>query len=169
MVVCTFLVGENVGASIFPGFHSVSIIMLSSYLFPSLAAIAVVSAHPLNGAGSGTAVASVGSNFPDPSIIQVDNTWYSFATNGSGVNIQFASTKNVQGSWTFKTGYDALPILPAWASTTIPDVWAPDVVQIVRSPVSLTPFSPSINKMNRAPVSSCTSPPDRLQMTQFTA
>lgn len=120
--------------------------MLSSYLLSSFAAIAVVSAHPLNGASSGTAVASIGSDFPDPSIIQVGDTWYSFATNGSGVNIQLASTQNVQGSWNFKGGYDALPTLPAWASTTKPDVWAPDVVQIVRISVSLTPCSPSINK-----------------------
>lgn len=111
--------------------------MLTTYLLSSLAAIAVVSGLPLNGESSGSAVASIGTDFPDPSIIQVDDTWYSFATNGSGVNIQFASTKNVQGSWDRKAGYDALPTLPTWAATTDPDTWAPDVVQIVcRSKIS---------------------------------
>ncbi|QDS75065.1 hypothetical protein FKW77_006674 [Venturia effusa] len=104
--------------------------MISSYFASFLAAIAAVSAHPTNGPGSGTAVPSIGSDFPDPSIIQVGDTWYSFATNSSGVNVGLASTQSVQGSWTRKAGYDALPTLPAWASKTKPDVWAPDVVQI---------------------------------------
>ncbi|TID15233.1 putative glycoside hydrolase family 43 [Venturia nashicola] len=103
--------------------------MLSSYLLSSLAGIAAVSALPLKGPSSGTAVASIGADFPDPSIIQVGDSWYSFATNANGVNIQLSSTQNVQGSWSRWAGYDALPTLPAWVSTTRPEVWAPDVVQ----------------------------------------
>ncbi|KAE9969405.1 hypothetical protein BLS_005359 [Venturia inaequalis] len=104
--------------------------MLSSYLSSFLVAIAAVSALPADGAGPGRAVASIEIDFPDPSIIQVGDTWYSFATNGNGVNVQFSSTKSVQGSWARSAGYDALPTLPAWASATRPEIWAPDVVQI---------------------------------------
>lgn len=105
--------------------------MLSSYLLSFVTAFAAVSAHPLDVASSETAAASIGGDFPDPSIIQVGDTWYSFATNVNGVNVQFASTQNVQGSWTPSPDYDALPTLPAWASPTRPEIWAPDVVQIV--------------------------------------
>lgn len=120
--------------------------MLSSYLSSFLVAIAAVSALPADGAGPGRAVASIEIDFPDPSIIQVGDTWYSFATNGNGVNVQFSSTKSVQGSWARSAGYDALPTLPAWASATRPEIWAPDVVQIVCISMVSTLSSPSTNR-----------------------
>lgn len=66
------------------------------------------------------------SNFPDPSIIQVGNTWYAFATNSGGINIQLATSPDFQ-TWTVVSGYDALPALGSWA--TAGATWAPDVIQ----------------------------------------
>ena len=69
-------------------------------------------------------------NFPDPSFISVDGTYYAFATNNGAQNIQVATSPDF-ATWTV-TGDDALPDLPSW---TIPgNVWAPDVVQVVRIP-----------------------------------
>lgn len=144
--------------------HSVFIML--SYLLLSLAAGTTVSAfaHPVYSQvikRAGNAVASIGRDFPDPSIIEVDNAWYSFATNGSGVNIQFSSTTNFQGSWTLKSGYDALPILPSWADVAAPDVWAPDVVQVVHT-CDTNVFFLNINIPCRTLAhSSCTSPLDQ--------
>ncbi|KAL0259194.1 hypothetical protein SLS55_006699 [Diplodia seriata] len=73
----------------------------------------------------------IGSNFPDPSLIKVGSTWYSFATNsndGSGsTHVQIAKSSDFN-SWTL-LGKDALPNLPGWVNTANPAVWAPDVIQ----------------------------------------
>ncbi|KAI7220156.1 glycoside hydrolase family 43 protein [Hortaea werneckii] len=77
-----------------------------------------------------------GANFPDPSVIQVGNTWYAFATRtiGSSIHIQVAQStdfnnwnivKNADGSQK-----DALPNLPSWVYGASPNTWAPDVIQI---------------------------------------
>ncbi|KAI9657076.1 MAG: hypothetical protein M1821_003242 [Bathelium mastoideum] len=71
-----------------------------------------------------------GTNFPDPSIIQVNSTWYSFATTTGGkVHIQVASSPDFN-NWTLKEGYDALPNLPSWVDQAHPNTWAPDVNQL---------------------------------------
>lgn len=72
----------------------------------------------------------ISSNFPDPSIIHVGNTWYSFATNNadnSGIHVQIAKSTDFT-SWTVLSK-DALPNLPGWVYTANPAVWAPDVIQ----------------------------------------
>ncbi|KAH7031943.1 putative endo-arabinase [Macrophomina phaseolina] len=72
----------------------------------------------------------ISSNFPDPSIIRVGNTWYSFGTNSAdngGVHVQIAKSDDFN-SWTV-LGKDALPNLPGWVYTANPAVWAPDVIQ----------------------------------------
>ena len=69
-------------------------------------------------------------NFPDPSFINVDGTYYAFATNNGAQNIQIATSPDF-ATWTV-TGNDALPNLPSW--TIAGNVWAPDVVQVVRIP-----------------------------------
>ena len=71
-----------------------------------------------------------GANFPDPSIINVNNTFYAFATNSGGVHIQVATSADFN-TWTLKAGYDALPSLPSWIDQSDPNTWAPDVNQLV--------------------------------------
>ena len=68
------------------------------------------------------------SNFPDPAFINVGGTYYAFATNNGVVNVPFATSPDFD-TWTV-TGKDALPTLPSWGTG---NVWAPDVVQVVRT------------------------------------
>lgn len=73
-------------------------------------------------------------NFPDPSYINVGGVYYAFATNNGAQNIQIATSPDFD-TWTV-TGADALPTLPSWATTG--NVWAPDVVQVVRTTIIST-------------------------------
>lgn len=111
-----------------------SYIIMLSYLLFSFAIIACVVARPHITERDGVAAAAVGSDFPDPAIIFVGNMWYGFATNGNGVHIQLSSTTNFQGQWNLRSGYDVLPFLPSWVDAGQPDVWGPDVVQVVCGP-----------------------------------
>jgi beta-xylosidase len=67
------------------------------------------------------------SDFPDPGIINVDGTYYAYATNGTGKNIQTAKSTDLV-NWTMLP--DTLPALPKWAMFTSGFVWAPEVIQI---------------------------------------
>ena len=73
------------------------------------------------------------SNFADPCFIDVNGTYYAFATNkyikpGPGqVHIQLATSSDFQ-TWDL-TGQDALPDVGGWATGAF--VWAPDVIQLV--------------------------------------
>ena len=104
--------------------------MFSSLLLPFVA-FGFVSAYPHV---AKRATAAVGSDFPDPAIINVGNTWYSFATSGNGVNVQLSTTTDVSSQWNLWSNYDVLPTLPSWVDAAQPGVWAPDVVQIVSIP-----------------------------------
>lgn len=68
------------------------------------------------------------SNFPDPTVINVNGTYYAYATNsiynGKWNNIQVASSKDL---FNWKYEGDALPQKPKWASHT-QRYWAPDVL-----------------------------------------
>ena len=68
-------------------------------------------------------------NFPDPGLISVGDTYYAFATNNGQQNVPVASSGDFV-TWTV-TGQDALPNIPSWSSGA---VWAPDPVQLVRTP-----------------------------------
>ncbi|KAK4580235.1 hypothetical protein LTR86_000438 [Recurvomyces mirabilis] len=75
-------------------------------------------------------------DFPDPSIIQVDGMWYAFASqsayNYTGVRVQIAASPDFE-TWSLLTGRDALaggPKLAPWVdgtSATSSAVWAPSV------------------------------------------
>ncbi|KAI9740204.1 MAG: hypothetical protein M1834_004782 [Cirrosporium novae-zelandiae] len=65
-------------------------------------------------------------NFPDPAIIQVNDSWYAFSTNNDNLHIPFATSTDF-GNWNL-TEIDALPTLPKWAMNK--GIWAPDVVQL---------------------------------------
>lgn len=66
-------------------------------------------------------------DFPDPGIIQVDGTYYAYATNAAGRNVQLAQSTDLV-DWELLR--DALPALPAWAQLGGSYVWAPEVIQI---------------------------------------
>ncbi|RLL94793.1 hypothetical protein CFD26_103344 [Aspergillus turcosus] len=66
-------------------------------------------------------------NFPDPSVIQVeDGDWYAFATNNGVYNVQIATSHDFE-NWTV-LNQDALPDAGVWSDGT--NVWAPDVREI---------------------------------------
>jgi beta-xylosidase len=92
-----------------------------------------------------------GMNFPDPSIILVDNSWWAFATmgsiNGKRVHVQMAHSNDFT-NWTSFGQQDALPSLPAWISVNSPAVWAPDVVQL--GPGKLVMYYTAALKSNSA-------------------
>ena len=65
-------------------------------------------------------------DFPDPAVLRAgDGTYYAYATQSGGRNIQVASSANLV-EW--RLVGDALPVKPAWASRT-QDFWAPHVVR----------------------------------------
>ncbi len=67
------------------------------------------------------------SDFPDPFVLSDTNTYYAYATNGSGENIQEARSTDLV-HWTTLT--DAMPALPSWAKLGGNNVWAPEVMKI---------------------------------------
>lgn len=100
----------------------------------------------------------VQSEFADPGVLKVGDTWYAFATNNGKSNVRVATSTDFE-SWTVKETWDALPRTGAWTaqpkmktenflptsgnfmdtvggllegrwpwSNAPPAVWAPDVV-----------------------------------------
>ena len=69
-------------------------------------------------------------SFADPSITQVGNRYYAYATNDRlGTNVQVAVSSDFR-TWQ-KLKIAALPNTGAWTNK-VPRVWAPDVRQNVR-------------------------------------
>lgn len=65
-------------------------------------------------------------DFPDPDILQVDGTYYAYATNTATQNVQVATSTDLV-EWELSDD-DALPDLPLWV---IPGkTWAPEVTQV---------------------------------------
>jgi hypothetical protein len=64
-------------------------------------------------------------DFPDPFVLLVGSTYYAYATNSAGGNIQIVTSANMT-QWTGLG--NALPSLPSWA--TPGGSWAPDVLPI---------------------------------------
>jgi beta-xylosidase len=64
-------------------------------------------------------------NFPDPMVVDGGNgTYWAFATNGNGSNVQTMKSKNLI-NWVSSS--DALPQLPDWSNPG--KVWAPEVAR----------------------------------------
>jgi len=73
----------------------------------------------------------ISTNFQDPSLIRVNETWYAFAgANGNppNINVQMATSSDFS-TWTVIKGHDALPTLAPWA-TNPGHVWSPDANQL---------------------------------------
>ena len=67
-------------------------------------------------------------NFPDPSFIEVGGTYYAFATNNGRQNVPMAKSHDFH-EWDILDDQDAMPTVPNWSGG---EIWAPDVVQLVR-------------------------------------
>lgn len=72
---------------------------------------------------------AIASNFPDPTIIEVNGVWFAFSTNANGLHIPVAKSFDFI-NWSV-TGADALPVLGAWTVPGGGGVWAPSVTQLV--------------------------------------
>jgi len=100
----------------------------------AMLAIAAVLACALTGCAAPAAVeeepAEVGfaidADFPDPDLLEVDGTFYAYATNTAGANVQVATSTDLV-SWE-QLEVDALPTLPDWA--TPGKTWAPEVTAL---------------------------------------
>lgn len=73
----------------------------------------------------------ISSNFPDPSIlwVELEHSWFAFATNSGGINVQVATSPDFV-TWKVSAGTDLLPKVGAWVYAPNPAVWAPMVIQI---------------------------------------
>lgn len=100
-------------------------IAVSSVLLPALTSAAPLARRDERGP-------VVTTDFPDPAIIKVDNTWYAFGTQSAfdykDIKIQVATSTDFN-SWSIVQGKDAVGKLPSWVNSTDPLVWAPDVIQ----------------------------------------
>lgn len=74
-------------------------------------------------------------DFADPAAINVNGTWFAFATNTNGSNVPVAQAdfKDDLSTWTVLPD-DALPTVGNWSNSAA--VWAPDVIQLVRLKLS---------------------------------
>jgi arabinan endo-1,5-alpha-L-arabinosidase len=63
-------------------------------------------------------------DFPDPDVLKAGEMYYAYATNGNGINIQAARSRDLV-HW--EVLEDALPELPAWAVQKFGWTWAPEV------------------------------------------
>jgi arabinan endo-1,5-alpha-L-arabinosidase len=63
-------------------------------------------------------------DFPDPDVLKVGDTYYAYATNSGGDNIQTARSSDLV-SW--EQLDDALPLQPDWAALNFGLIWAPEV------------------------------------------
>lgn len=67
----------------------------------------------------------IADDFPDPDVLEVDGTFYAYATNGNLRNVRVARSTDLQ-DWELLD--DALPDLPSWV---IPGkTWAPEVTEL---------------------------------------
>jgi beta-xylosidase len=65
-------------------------------------------------------------NFPDPDVLEVDGTYFAFATEDDNKNVQVATSTDLR-QWEL-LDQDALPELPSWI---IPGkTWAPEVTEV---------------------------------------
>lgn len=67
-------------------------------------------------------------DFPDPAVLRAGATFYAYATQGGGANIQTLRSSDLV-HW--RPGPDALPELGKWASSG--NTWAPEVIELGRS------------------------------------
>jgi len=101
-----------------------------------LAMLHSISAAPVQRVKRAVSGPVISSDFPDPSIIKVDTTWYAFgsqsAYDNKNIHVQVATSQDF-ATWTLQQNVDALPSLPGWAADD-GQVWAPDINELVSAP-----------------------------------
>lgn len=65
-------------------------------------------------------------NFPDPFILEVDDTYFAYSTNSNSRNVPVARSADLV-NW--EVGRDVMPALARWVNLSGPNVWAPEVLQ----------------------------------------
>ena len=91
-----------------------------------LAVAAVLAAAGCGGSSAHIVNPVLARDFPDPFVLQVGDTYYAYATNGNGKQVQTATSKDL-AHWT--PGPDALPhVAKKWAYNGA--TWAPEVMKI---------------------------------------
>lgn len=107
--------------------------LIAVFLFDAVTALPIAGKAPvtLHNVKRSIAGPVIVANFPDPGLINVDNTWYAFATRtkGTTIHIQIATSTDFD-TWNVVND-DALPDLPAWVNSTSWNTWSPDVHQLV--------------------------------------
>ncbi|KAL8850773.1 MAG: hypothetical protein Q9221_004271 [Calogaya cf. arnoldii] len=81
---------------------------------------------------------AIASNFPDPSFLEVHNTFYAFSTNNGKQNIPMATSPSFSTNWTILQNHDAIPRLPHW---TTGNIWAPSVIRLPHTGLFILYFS----------------------------
>ena len=66
-------------------------------------------------------------DFPDPGVLEVDDTWYAYGTNGPGGTVPMLSSTDLV-HWTERG--DAMPQVGSWAIGG--NTWAPEVIAVGR-------------------------------------
>jgi beta-xylosidase len=94
------------------------VVLIASSLFPSSVD---ASRAQLTGTAL-TATLVYDQNFPDPTVLVVDHTYYAYSTNSDGENVPVIESDDLT-HWT-AIG-DAMPVLPSWATAGY--VWSPSV------------------------------------------
>jgi hypothetical protein len=94
------------------------VVLIASSLFPSGVD---ASRAQLTGTAQ-TATLVYDQNFPDPTVLVVDHTYYAYSTNSDGENVPVIESNDLT-HW--KPIGDAMSILPSWATAGY--VWSPSV------------------------------------------
>lgn len=81
---------------------------------------------------------AIASNFPDPSFLEVDKTFYAFSTTNGKHNIPIATSPTFTTNWTILQNHDALPKLPSW---TTGNIWAPSITRLPTNGLFILYFS----------------------------
>jgi beta-xylosidase len=102
------------------------------------------------GASSAFSAPVYAGDFPDPSVVLVNGTYWAYATGSAGKNLQVMSSTDLS---TWSPPADPLPALPSWALAG--RTWAPGVVQ--RGSTFLMYYTVHDKNLNRQCISVATS------------
>ena len=67
------------------------------------------------------------SDFPDPHVLLVGDSYYAYSTNSANQNLPVISSTDLA---TWRRERDGMPALPRWALPNFGNTWAPGVIQI---------------------------------------
>ena len=93
--------------------------------------IVIISTRAQSNTAYGTIQPVLAVDFADPSMIEVNGTWFAFATSGNGYNVQAAASPSFTNhEWRLLNETNVLPDPGPWAMNDR-NIWAPDVIHLV--------------------------------------